>query len=90
VIERSALARYRSRIGRVEEVVVEGPSKKDPAVLTGRTAQNKLVHFPSRPLKPGTYATVAVEGAAHQYLTGQLVDVVSRARHRTRLSVSVS
>ena len=37
------------RIGRVEEVVVEGPSKRDPSVITGRTAQNKLVHF-----QPGT------------------------------------
>ena len=28
--------------------LVEGPSRKDPAVLTGRTRQNKLVHFASR------------------------------------------
>ena len=45
VVERSALARHRDRIGRVEEVVVEGPSKRDPSVTTGRTTQNKLVHF---------------------------------------------
>ena len=45
VVERSALARHRDRIGRVEEVVVEGPSKRDPSVITGRTSQNKLVHF---------------------------------------------
>jgi tRNA-2-methylthio-N6-dimethylallyladenosine synthase len=88
VIERSALARYRARIGRREEVVVEGPSKKDRSVLTGRTAQNKLVHFASDPLKAGTYVTVTVTGAAHQYLTGELVEVVSRARHRTRLAVT--
>jgi tRNA-2-methylthio-N6-dimethylallyladenosine synthase len=90
VIERSALARYRARIGRVEEVVVEGPSKKDASVLTGRTAQNKLVHFPSGRLKPGTYAMVTVTGAAHQYLTGELAGVVSRARHRTRLAVTAA
>ena len=46
VVERSALARHQARIGRVEEVLVEGPRKKDPAVATGRTRQNKLVHFP--------------------------------------------
>ena len=45
VVERSALARHRDRVGRVEEVVVEGPSKRDPTVTTGRTSQNKLVHF---------------------------------------------
>ena len=88
VIERSALSRYRARIGRTEEVVVEGPSKKDPAVLTGRTAQNKLVHFPSAPLKAGTFATVVVRDAAHQYMTGELVEITARPRHRTRLAVT--
>ncbi|MEL7156671.1 MAG: tRNA (N6-isopentenyl adenosine(37)-C2)-methylthiotransferase MiaB [Actinomycetota bacterium] len=88
VIERSALARYRGRIGHVEDVVVEGPSKTDERLLTGRTAQNKLVHFPSAPLKPGTYATVEVTEAAHQYLLGELVTVTDRARHRTRIEVA--
>jgi tRNA-2-methylthio-N6-dimethylallyladenosine synthase len=88
VIERSALARYRARIGRTEEVVVEGPSKKDPTVLTGRTAQNKLVHFPSEPIKPGTYATVTVTDAAHQYLLGRLAQITARPTHRTRLAVT--
>lgn len=50
VIERSTLAKSQARIGRVEEVIVEGPSKKDPTVLSGRTAHNKLLHFPSAPL----------------------------------------
>src|SRR5438132_12566651 len=31
VVERSALAKHRGRVGRVEEVLVEGPSKRDPA-----------------------------------------------------------
>ena len=88
VIERSALARHRARIGGVELVVVEGPSKKDPSVLTGRTAQNKLVHFASSPMKPGTFAEIAITDAAHQYLMGTLVRVTAKARHRTRLMVS--
>ncbi|MGH9307552.1 MAG: MiaB/RimO family radical SAM methylthiotransferase [Acidimicrobiales bacterium] len=46
VLERSALSRHRERIDRVEEVLVEGPSKRDGAMLTGRTRQNKLLHFP--------------------------------------------
>ena len=45
----------------MEEVVVEGPSKKDRAVLSGRTRQNKLVHFRSAErLRPGTYALVGI------------------------------
>jgi tRNA-2-methylthio-N6-dimethylallyladenosine synthase len=89
VVERSGLARHRARIGRTEEVVVEGPSRKDPAVLTGRTRQNKLVHFPSpAPLAAGTFALVTVTAAAPHHLTGDLVEVTARPRHRTRIPVT--
>jgi len=89
VVERSALARHRARIGRTEAVVVEGPSRKDPDVLTGRTRQNKLVHFraPS-PLAGGTVADVRVTDAAPHHLTGELVAVTARPRHRTRIPVA--
>ena len=88
VVERSALARHQGRIGRVEEVVVEGPSRKDPEVLTGRTRQNKLVHFAAEPIGAGTFATVRVTGAAPHHLTGDLVEITARPRHRTRIAVS--
>ena len=45
VVERSARRRHSERIGRREEVLVEGPSKTRPELLSGRTRQNKLVHF---------------------------------------------
>src|SRR5438270_9440618 len=60
VVERSALRKHEGRVGRVAEVVVEGPSKRDPSVLTGRTRQNKLVHFGGGELPAGTVATVGV------------------------------
>ena len=91
VVERSALRRHEARIGRVEEVVVEGPSKRDPSQLTGRTGQNKLVHF-ARPAEgapaEGSYADVRVTGAARHHLTGELVGVTARPRHRVRIPVS--
>jgi tRNA-2-methylthio-N6-dimethylallyladenosine synthase len=91
VVERSALARHRLRVGRVEEVVVEGRSKKDAGLLTGRTRQNKLVHFPSaQPLRAGSLATVNVVAAAAHHLTGELVEVLAVARHRTRIPVSAT
>ena len=85
VLDRSGLARHQARIGRVEEVVVEGPSRKDPTMLSGRTRQNKLVHFASSPIKPGTYATVRVTGAAPHHLRGDLLEITAPARHKTRL-----
>ncbi len=91
VVERSGLAKHEARVGRTEEVVVEGPSRKDPAVLTGRTRQNKLLHFASlTALGAGTVATVAVTSAAPHHLRGDLVEVVARARHKTRIPVSAA
>jgi tRNA-2-methylthio-N6-dimethylallyladenosine synthase len=90
VVERSALARHQARIGRIEEVLVEGPSKKDPAVATGRTRQNKLVHFPAAGVVPpaGTFAGVRITGSAAHYLRGELVEVTARPRHKTRIPVA--
>ena len=90
VVERAGRRKHEARVGRVEEVIVEGPSKRDPEVLTGRTRQNKLVHFASpEPIRVGSFADVQVtEGASH-YLVGELAAVTARPRHRTRIAVSV-
>jgi tRNA-2-methylthio-N6-dimethylallyladenosine synthase len=90
VVERSALAKHRGRIGRTEEVLVEGPSKRDPDVTSGRTRQNKLVHFPApgSPLRAGTFADVKVTAAAPHHLGGELVEVTDRPRQRARIPVS--
>jgi len=89
VIERSSAQRNLARVGRIEEVVVEGPSRKDAARMTGRTRQNKLVHFvtPDR-LRAGAYATVEVTGAAAHHLDGELLEIISQPVHRTRIPVT--
>jgi tRNA-2-methylthio-N6-dimethylallyladenosine synthase len=89
VLDRSGLAKHEARVGRIEEVLVEGPSRKDPAVLTGRTRQNKLVHFTASAIRPGTYATVLVTAAAPHHLRGDLVEVTAPATHKTRLPLLV-
>src|SRR3954470_24097678 len=43
--QRHAAARNEERIGRVEEVLVEGPSRTDPALVRGRTRRNTTVNF---------------------------------------------
>jgi tRNA-2-methylthio-N6-dimethylallyladenosine synthase len=89
VIERSALAKHEARVGRTEHVLVEGPSKRNPDVTTGRTGQSKLVHFPSTvaPAR-GSYAEVRVTGAAPHHLTGELLAVTAPPRHKTRIPVA--
>jgi tRNA-2-methylthio-N6-dimethylallyladenosine synthase len=91
VVERSALLRHQARIGRVEEVLVEGPSVRHPEVLTGRTRQNKLVHFdPPAAGAPGigAYAEVRVTGAAPHHLRGELLRVTAPGRARISIPVS--
>ncbi len=89
VVEHSALLKHQARIGRVEEVVVEGPSKKDPSVMSGRTRQNKLVHFaPTQPLRTGSYALVEITAAAPHHLMGRFVELVAEPAHKRRIAVS--
>ncbi len=89
VIERSALAANRDRIGRIEEVLVAGPSKKDRSVVAARTAHNRLVHFtPPRPLRAGSYADVEITTAAPHHLTGRFVGLVAEPSHRVRIPVA--
>ncbi len=45
VVERHALAKHAARVGRTESLLLEGPSKNDATMWSGRTRQNKLVHF---------------------------------------------
>jgi len=88
VIERTSLKGNEARIGQEEEVIVEGPSKRDSAMLTGRTRHNRLVHFPAqRPIRPGSYAQVQVTEARTFNLVGELVEVTATAKHRTRIPV---
>ncbi len=88
VVERSALAKHLARVGRIEEVIVEGPSKKDPSVTSGRTRQNKLVHFPAaQPLRAGSYALVEVTSAAPHHLMGRFVELVAEPSHKRRIAV---
>jgi tRNA-2-methylthio-N6-dimethylallyladenosine synthase len=75
VVERHALVKHEARVGRIEQVLVEGPSKKDPAVWSGRTRQNKLVHFePDAGERPGATRAVRIIAAAPHWLRGDLVD----------------
>ncbi len=58
---RKSLERYRAQIGREVEVLVEGPSKRDPAQLCGRASNNMMCVFPALDRKCGTYVKVKVK-----------------------------
>jgi tRNA-2-methylthio-N6-dimethylallyladenosine synthase len=91
VVERSALLRHQARVGRTEEVVVEGTGRRGDDMVAGRTRQNKLLHFAStEPLRPGTYATVVVTRGAPHHLEGELREILSVPTHRVRIPVTIA
>ena len=47
-------------IGKTVTVLVEGPSKRNPAELCGRASNNMMCVFPAGNLKKGDYADVTV------------------------------
>jgi tRNA-2-methylthio-N6-dimethylallyladenosine synthase len=69
VVQRVAAARNRERIGRLEEVLVEGPSRTDPTLLRGRTRRNTTVNFHGS-AEPGELVAVRIEGATSTTLSG--------------------
>ena len=91
VVDRSALARHQARVGRCEEVLVEGVSRRDESMLTGRTRQGKLVHFaPTAPAGPpaGALAQVTITAGHPHHLSGRLDKVTAPPRHRVRIPVT--
>jgi len=86
VIERSAAVKNAARVGRIEEVVIEGPSRRNAGVISGRTRQNKLVHFEAD-IKAGALAHVEITESKSRYLLGELREVVRGPRTRTKIPV---
>ena len=56
------------------EVLVEGPSKKDPSIYTGYTPQQKLVNFTADFAEVGSLVKVKINEVKTWFLKGQLVD----------------
>ena len=64
--------RNQEQVGKVFDVMVEGPSKRDGSVATTRTRGNRLVHV-AGVWEPGTILDIEVTRAAPHYLEGSLV-----------------
>ena len=63
----------RAMVGGTARVLVEGPSKKNPEELRGRTENNRVVNFPGPPELAGTFADVTIVEALPNSLRGRLV-----------------
>jgi tRNA-2-methylthio-N6-dimethylallyladenosine synthase len=70
VVQRRARERAQRFVGRTMEVLVEGPSRTDPARLRGRTRHNKVVNFAGL-AAPGELTDVRIDAATSQTLAGE-------------------
>jgi tRNA-2-methylthio-N6-dimethylallyladenosine synthase len=77
LVQRKALERSRRFVGTEQEVLVEGPSRTDPAKLRGRTRHNKTVNF-SGLARPGELVRVEITDATSTTLAGEEL-LVARA-----------
>jgi tRNA-2-methylthio-N6-dimethylallyladenosine synthase len=70
VVQRRALERAQRFVGRELDVLVEGPSRHDPARLRGRTRHNKVVNFDGL-AETGSIVPVRITSATSQTLGGE-------------------
>jgi tRNA-2-methylthio-N6-dimethylallyladenosine synthase len=68
-VQRIAHENNQRRVGLVEEVLVEGPSRTDETVLRGRTRRNTTVNF-AGDARPGELVPVRIEAATSTTLRG--------------------
>lgn len=71
--DRITSEKMQAELGRVHEVLIEGPSRKDPSRVTARTRTNKIVHLDAADLEPGTRVMVEVVGTHAYHLDAALV-----------------
>ncbi len=71
--ERHSLATNQARIGRRFEVLVEGPSERNPSRLAGRTRTNQVVVFPGGPELAGSLGMVEIHRVSPLTLFGEMV-----------------
>ncbi len=60
-------------VGTVQNVLVDRPSRKDPAQMSGRTENNRVVNFDGSPELIGQFAKVKITEALPNSLRGELL-----------------
>ena len=71
-LDAQASAISEAMVGTVERVLVEGPSKKSPTELAGRTGNNRVVNFPGSAALHHGYVDVRITAARSHSLRGEL------------------
>ncbi len=68
-----ARAHAQRLVGTVQSILVEGPSRRDPGELCGRTGCNRVVNFPGTPGLAGRFTDVRITAALPNSLRGERI-----------------
>ena len=60
-------------VGSIQRVLVEGPSKKDPNEVAGRTDNNRIVNFVGNPRLVNQFVDVRITQSLSHSLRGEIV-----------------
>lgn len=71
--QKHALYRTKQHVGKVEEVLIEGSSKKSNAHWMGRNSQNTVVVFPKENYEVGQFVNVKINDCTSATLLGSAV-----------------
>lgn len=71
--QKHSLYRTRQHIGKIEEVLIEGPSRKSDAYWMGRTSGNTVVVFPKEQYELGQFVNVKINDCTSATLLGEAV-----------------
>jgi tRNA-2-methylthio-N6-dimethylallyladenosine synthase len=90
VVQRSGLIKHEARVGMLERVLVEGPSRRNDQVAAARTTQGKLVHYKpldAHAMQAGALVDVTIVHGAPHHLDAEQLCLVEPTRVRRRLEV---
>ncbi|MEM1259030.1 MAG: MiaB/RimO family radical SAM methylthiotransferase, partial [Bacteroidota bacterium] len=71
--QKHGLYRTKQHLGKIEEVLIEGTSKKSDAHWKGRNSQNTMVVFPKENYKVGEFVNVKINDCTSATLLGEAV-----------------
>jgi tRNA-2-methylthio-N6-dimethylallyladenosine synthase len=85
-INQQALRIARSMLGTEQRILVEGPSKKNPMELTGRTENNRVVNFEGQPHMIGQFVDVKIVSVFANSLRGEVIRTEAEMALRERVA----
>ncbi|MBQ6586757.1 MAG: tRNA (N6-isopentenyl adenosine(37)-C2)-methylthiotransferase MiaB [Coriobacteriales bacterium] len=81
LIQETAHAANQAEKGTVQRILVDGPSRRDPNIIAGRSPKNQMVHAPlpegwcMESLK-GSFLDIQIDEARTWYLQGRVIDAI--------------